>query len=82
MSRLDLKLTDEGMSYNKQGVWTPEQVKEKLREYLESGGDAQLLVHFMIATKFWHDRFQAAKIFYPAFFVLGFLTSFIIMHYF
>ena len=82
MSKFDLKLKDEGISYNRDGVWSPEDVKARLGEYLESGGDAELLAHFMIATKFWHDRFQTAKVFYPVFFVFGFLTSFIIMHYF
>jgi hypothetical protein len=82
MPKLDLKITEDGMSYNREGVWTAQEVQDKLGEYLESGGDPQLLVHFMISTKFWYDRAQGAKIFHPGFFVLGFLACFIIMRYF
>ena len=74
MPKLDLKLNDDGITYNKDGKWSP--------EYLQSGGDAELLAHFMISTKYWYDQFHTSKMLYPVFFVFGFLTSFIIMHYF
>ena len=82
MSKFNLKLNDDGITYNRDGVWTEQNVKKRLGEYLDSGGDAELLAHFMIATKFWHDQFQTAKILYPVFFVFGFLASFVLMHYF
>ena len=82
MSKLDLKLNDDGITYNEDGKWTPEDVKNRLNEYLQSGGDAELLAHFMISTKYWYDQFHASKMLHPVFFVFGFLTSFIMMHYF
>ena len=82
MSKLDLKLNDDGITYNEGGKWTPEDVKDRLNEYLQSGGDAELLAHFMISTKYWYDQFHASKMLHPVFFVFGFLTSFIMMHYF
>ena len=82
MSKFNLKLNDDGITYNQDGKWSPEDVKDRLNKYLQSGGDAELLAHFMISTKYWHDQFQTAKVLYPVFFVTGFLASFVMMHYF
>mgnify|MGYP003628373612 CR=1 FL=1 len=63
MPKLDLKITEDGMSYNREGVWTAQEVQDKLGEYLESGGDPQLLVRPGSGSKDLPPRVFRARIF-------------------
>jgi len=76
-----MELNEEHISYKKK-TWAPGEVKTRLEEYLAGDGDAELLTHFMVASKFWYDQLQMAKTMYPVFFVLGFCCSTILSHYF
>jgi len=57
-------------------------IKGRLEEYLQNGGDPELLTHFMVVSKVWHDQANFAKALHPVFFVLGFATYAIISYYF
>tara|TARA_Y100000361_G_C11035874_1_gene277278 strand:+ start:316 stop:537 length:222 start_codon:yes stop_codon:yes gene_type:complete len=56
----------------------PEQVKRKLQQYKDSGGDTALLGHFILASSYWYREYSKMKLYIPVTLLIGTLIGYYI----
>ena len=56
----------------------PEQVKRKLQQYKDSGGDTALLGHFILASSYWYREYSKMKLYIPVTLLIGALIGYYI----
>ena len=55
-----------------------EQIKQKLEQYKDSGGDIALLGHFILASSYWYREYSKIKLYIPLTLLVGTLVGYYI----
>jgi hypothetical protein len=55
-----------------------EQIKRKLEQYKDGGGDTALLGHFILASSYWYREYSKIKLYIPLTLLVGTLVGYYI----